>query len=822
MQNYFYERDELSPKIYAYSDTSFPGMLKIGYTTRSVETRIKEQYPIVRPGEKTYTIEIDTPAVKLSGETFTDKEVHKVLNGLNRKIEGEWYRCTKEEVIAAIAAVKEERTLDLQRTRNFLPRPEQQEAVSKAKEYFTNQLRDSSRSPHFLWNCKMRFGKTFATYKLATEMNWSKMLVLTFKPAVKHAWKEDLLTHVDFKDWKFVTKEDQEVIDQDSDRFVCFGSLQDFLGKTKLGGVKSLNEWVHNIEWDCVIFDEYHFGAWRDNTKEMFVSSSERAKDVTSETGTIDIDLMSNELPIKSSTFLYLSGTPFKVLHSGEFIEEQIFSWTYSDEQKAKVDWSGDGNPYISLPRMVMMTYEMPDSVKSVLQNSGIDYFDLNEFFKATGEGEEATFIFEKEVQMWLNFIRGSDIASMFDSIRSKDGIPLPFGSTKLLSAITHSFWFLPNVASCFAMRNLLLGNHNKFFHDYKVVVAAGPAAGLGDEALKPVLKAMENPLKTKSITLSCMKLTTGVTVPPWSAVFMLRSIKSPETYFQTAFRCQSPWQLTNPSGTDPNEAVNLKPICYVFDFDPNRALQQIADYSCKLSSDSLNPEQQVDQFIEFLPVLAFDGQLMREVNAAGVLDIALSGTTATLLARRWESAALVNVDDITLSKILANEEAMKVLGNIEAFRGLNADLTTIISKNEELRAKKSNRNDENDKSLKKEISEDEKEIRNKRVEIRDKLIKFATRIPIFMYLTDFRENILQDVIRKLEPQLFQKVTGLTLAEFELLVSLNVFNTKLMDDAIYKFKRYEDASLRYAGVEKHDFKNIGLWSKTVTDQSSNI
>lgn len=818
MSNYFYERTDLNPRIYAYKDTQFPGLLKVGYTDRDVVTRIKEQYAIKRPGSKTYEIVIDESALRSDGSSFHDTDVHRLLDAHNFRVEGEWFKCSSQQVLAAISGVRERTSLSLTRTQNFAPRPEQQEAVTKTALYFRGQLAEGNKSPHFLWNCKMRFGKTFAAYKLAQEMNWSKVLVMTFKPAVKSAWQEDLLSHTDFIDWKFITKNESHLVNTDDDRFVCFGSLQDFLGKNNLGGVKALNEWVHNIEWDCVIFDEYHFGAWRENSKDLFSHCSESNTDVISETGEPSIDILNNELPIQSNSFLYLSGTPFKVLGSGEFIEEQIFNWTYTDEQREKKNWSGENNPYAALPKMVLMTYQLPDKLRGLIKPGELDSFELNEFFKAEGIDREATFAHESEVQLWLNFIRGADLSSLVDNLASNNEIPLPYGSTNLLSALNHTFWFLPNVAACFAMRNLLRQKQNNFFNDYKIIVAAGAQAGLGDAALVPVLKAIDNPLESKTITLSCMKLTTGVTVPPWSAVLMLRNISSPETYFQTAFRCQSPWTLKNPSGTNPNETEILKPICYVFDFDPNRALQKIADYSCRLSTNEGNPEKQVEEFIEFLPVLAYDGHSMREINAAGVLDIALSGTSATLLARRWESPALVNVDDLTLSRILADPRAMTALGNIEAFRSLNVDIQNILSKSKELKKKKASKND-SDNRLKKEITEQEKELKNKRTEVRDKLIKFATRIPIFMYLTDYREHSLEDVIMKIEPQLFKRVTGLTLSDFELLISLNVFNSELMDDAVYKFKRYEDASLKYTGIERHEFKNIGLWSKVITNPS---
>lgn len=222
---------------------------------------------------------------------------------------------------------------------------------------------------------------------------------------------------------------------------------------------------------------------------------------------------------------------------------------------------------------------------------------------------------------------------------------------TRLLNVLSHTFWFLPNVASCYAMYNLLQQKQNSFYHDYRINVCAGTKAGIGVDALEPVQKSMGDPLTTKTITLSCGKLTTGVTVKPWTGIFMLRNLKSPETYFQAAFRVQSPWTVRTGSGTD-----------------------QI---------------------------------------------------------------------------------------------------------------------------------------------IQEKLIKFATRVPIFMYLTDYRERSLKDVITQLEPGLFKKVTGLDVKDFNLLVELNVFNASLMNDAIFKFKRYEDSSLSYTGLDKHENEDVGGWDTVV-------
>jgi SOS-response transcriptional repressor LexA len=263
-----------------------------------------------------------------------------------------------------------------------------------------------------------------------------------------------------------------------------------------------------------------------------------------------------------------------------------------------------------------------------------------------------------------------------------------------------------------------------------------------------------------------------------------------------------------------------VKKVCYVFDFALDRALKQISDYSCRLNVGESNPEKKVDEFIKFLPVLAYDGSSMRQVNAVDILDMAMSGTSATLLAKRWESALLVNVDNDTLKRLMANEKAMDALMRIEGFRSLNTEIETIINKSEAVKkAMKSGK--KLTPKEKRELSQEEKEYKSKRKEIQEKLIKFATRIPVFMYLTDYREMSLVDVITDLEPELFKRVTGLNVKDFELLVSLNVFNEGLMNDAVYKFKRYEDASLTYTGIDKHTGENVGLYNTVLSREDYN-
>lgn len=828
--DFFAQRPEITPTIYAYKlngVASHEGYIKVGYTERDVEVRVKEQ---MHTSGVPYTILMKEVAMCPDGSCFTDHDVHTILkrNGFRQLNAGEdrneWFNCTVNDVKAAVRELRTGEIANTRRTADFKMRPEQYTAVQRTIEYYKSAKKDEpDKAPKFLWNAKMRFGKTFASYELCRKMDFKRVLVLTFKPAVESAWHEDLQTHIHFDGWQFISNKDAHNNKIDIDKafnnadkskpIVVFGSFQDLLGTNENGGIKAKNEFIHTTHWDIVIFDEYHFGAWRENAKKLFENPDDEA-DADFDMEKYQIEEAGNAynesfLPITTGYYLFLSGTPFRAINSGEFIEDQIYNWTYSDEQRAKNNWVGSGNPYLSLPRMVMMTYKIPESIRYIAQQGEFNEFDLNVFFSAKGKGEEARFVYENEVQKWLDLVRGAYLPSSIDDLKlgQDKRPPMPYSDTRLLNVLTHTLWFLPNVASCFAMYNLLQQKQNTFYQDYKINVCAGTKAGIGLDAVRPVVNSMGNPLATKTITLSCGKLTTGVTIKPWTGIFMLRNLKSPETYFQAAFRVQSPWTVQNENG----DSEIMKQECYVFDFALDRALRQISDYSCRLNVDETNPEKKVAEFISFLPVLAYDGSTMKAINAQDILDIAMAGTSATLLAKRWESALLVNVDNDTLNRLINNKEALDALMRIEGFRNLNSDIETIINKSEAVKKAKKEGVDKLTPKEKKELSDEEKEYKSMRKQIQEKLIKFATRVPVFMYLTDYRERCLKDVITQLEPGLFKKVTGLNVNDFELLCSIGVFNASLMNDAIFKFKRYEDASLTYTGIDKHESDEIGGW-----------
>ena len=260
--------------------------------------------------------------------------------------------------------------------------------------------------------------------------------------------------HIDFEGWQYISNKDARNnnlnIDQEFNRadksrsIVVFGSFQDLLGTNENGGIKTKNEFIHSTNWDLVIFDEYHFGAWKERAKELFEKEDEE-NEVDFDAEKYQKDEASNAinetwLPISTQYYLFLSGTPFRAINTGEFIEEQIFNWTYSDEQRAKTEWKGSGNPYIALPRMVMLTYRMPDEIQEVAKQGEFNEFDLNVFFAAEGRGANARFKYENEVQKWLNLIRGSYLPASIDDMKlgQDKRPPMPFRQICLLNGKTN------------------------------------------------------------------------------------------------------------------------------------------------------------------------------------------------------------------------------------------------------------------------------------------------------------------------------------------------------------------------------------------------
>lgn len=402
------ERPEARLRIYAWSTSDIPkyvGCLKVGQTTQDVNVRIKQSHG---QAKLAYTLEVDEPADRPDGSFFRDSDVRDRLKVKGfENVELEWMRCTADDVLTAIRELQTGQALTGHHHEDFEMRAEQAEAVHKTATYYESIWAESDAAvPRFLWNAKMRFGKTFAAYQLAKRLGAKRVLVVTFKPAVEDAWETDLTSHVDFEGWQYLSKANGgDPMKANKKRpLVYFGSFQDLLGR-KNGQIKAKNEWLHWVDWDLVIFDEYHFGAWRDSAKELFegedddVAKKELAAEYASVLDEFDegLEALSGEesdfLPISSRAYLYLSGTPFKALATGEFIEEQIFNWTYTDEQRAKQEFSAKypdrWNPYGALPEMRLLTYQMPDELIAIASQGEFDEFDLNAFFEATGRATQ-------------------------------------------------------------------------------------------------------------------------------------------------------------------------------------------------------------------------------------------------------------------------------------------------------------------------------------------------------------------------------------------------------------------------------------------------
>jgi len=816
------------PKIYAYSfgvwataawkgQRDGVGVIKVGFTERDdVNIRIKEQINNVKLPETTpYSLLLAESAFTVQGHSFTDHAVHKALKsmGVHRIGKSEWFEASLEEVKAAIYAVKTSAPPSPGLPRlNFRPRPEQTDAVDVTARYF-KKAKSAGHAPHFLWNAKMRFGKTFTTYQLAKKLDWKRILVLTYKPAVENSWRNDLYGHEDFKEWRFKGKEDEIPNLDDASPLVWFASFQDVLGTDAAGQPKTKNLGLYGHSWDAIVIDEYHFGAWGDVARELYAGDvDEETEGDPSEKAELEAETFADNFveqfeagqDLKTDHFLYLSGTPFRAIAQGEFLEDQIFNWTYSDEQRAKREWKDTKrpNPYAALPTMHILTYEMPEKLRERAQNQKAE-FSLTEFFKTKKTEGAVTFLHQNDVQQWLDILRGQNLA-LYPSLSDREAPPFPYKEVNLREALRHTIWYLPSVDSCTAMQNLLSAPHNTFFNEYTVIKAAGKEAKIGAKALPPVEAAISKlPQETKSITLTCGKLLTGVTVPAWTGIFMLRELKSPETYFQAAFRVQSPWATSIADAEEGGEKqIVLKEHCYVFDFAPNRALSQIVQYALNLGSQQIerqDRETAVRELLDFMPVLAFEGQSMNSLNAEKLIDYLTHGITSSMLAKRWNSPELVNFDMAAMEAVLANEELLASLEQIDDYRAIRDELTAIVAVNKELAPKV---------QAKEKLGKAEKsvqdEAKKRREDIRQKLRKFIARLPVFMYLTDNREKSISDLITQVEPDLFKHVTQLRVRDFEMLMDARVFNEKKMDDAVWKFREFERPSLGYGLNDEFD------------------
>lgn len=597
------------PIIYCYTTPEIArhnGWVKIGYSEQDAEKRIGQQ---THTADVEYHIEWSKNATfdDGSGELFRDSDFHSYLVkcGVKRQKGTEWFQISPSEAKSKLDEFRENR--GIKKTNNVIPyrlRNEQNEAVERAQDYFTIHERGE-----FLYNAKPRFGKTLTVYDLAKRMGLEKVLIVTNRPVIANSWYEDYCKFLGFESgFLFVSEVDalktqahvlsrrqyiDEIIKGDvGKRCIEFVSLQDLKGSVYFGGHLNKLEEVAHMEWDMLVIDEAHEGV-----------------------DTYKTDIAFDR--IKRKHTLHLSGTPFKALANDKFPTNAIYNWTYADEQKAKANWKsvdGDPNPYENLPKLNMYTYQMSEIIRDELIQ-GVEVngeteeyaFDLNEFFATNERGF---------------FVHNSSVDRFLDAMTMQT--KFPFSTPELRNELKHTLWLLNRVDSAKALAKKLEKHH--VFKDYKVVLAAGDGRLDESEEAQKSFDKVKSAIETyeKTITLSVGQLTTGVTIPEWTAVMMLSSIKSPGLYMQAAFRAQNPCLFSNGS------EFFRKKDAYVFDFDPARTLIIFEAFANDLSSDTSGGkgdtgtrEDHVRELLNFFPVIGEDEEgEMIELDAAKVLSI--------------------------------------------------------------------------------------------------------------------------------------------------------------------------------------------------------
>lgn len=822
--------------IYETPKSKKEGSIKIG-DAFDPEKRIREQFNTASAfdsSDSDYEILMITEAVRNDGTEFRDYDIHKILEqkGYPRhRIESddktkitEYHKIGIESVRHLINEYKNGKSpeeIDIERYQSFSMRPEQEDAVNKTITHFS-QNKAKGSTVEMLWNAKMRFGKTFTAYQLARKMGLSKVLILTYKPAVQDAWQSDLEHHVDFKGYVFLCKESLSNINYHLDRgnrVVAFASYQDILGEGSDGKtIKEKHDELFDAHWDLIIIDEFHYGSGTEKAKDLIADQSLTKKEykeaiseafpeedeessVERESVRVDEEVSKS---IRSDYRLFLSGTPFKALADSRFDSSAIFNWTYTDEQRAKERWAIDHpkdiekNPYKYLPKIKLYAYKVSDELIEAGIQEGKDEFSLNYFFKTKNK----KFINEEAVRKWLRIISGMPERSEDNALGQIEDneykiSPFPFDAEgPLAQDLDHTLWYLNRVDSAMALK-ALLEDHPIFKH-YTIIMAAGKGIKSGYDAVGEVRGKIES--SKRSITISVGKLTTGVSIPEWKGVLFLRDTDSPENYFQTAFRAQTPYEDT--------KTKRIKDTCYIIDFSPNRSLRLLTSYSEKLTDDSrlTSSQSRIAEFIKYLPVLKVEGNSMSEMDAQEVLTFDLSGIDSKGLGQRFIERKNIVVTSNTIDAINACEEnqhrCQEIFNKIKMYKRFigasdsdmknsDAEVANLDANNKKVK-KLTTKLDKDDKDKKKELDKAEKDLKSEREKVRELLLTLLSRIPIFMYLTDASEENLEQVLAEDKDDLFRKTTGIQVSDFRFLKEMGLIKVDSLDGYIQKFRELEN------------------------------
>lgn len=671
--------------------------------------------------------------------SFNDKEVHNVLerSGVKKKVfdtvnkANEWFITDLETVKRAITAVKEGRSSlsSAEVTREYSPivfRPEQQEAISKTKKQF-------EKGNQMLWNAKMRFGKTLSALQVVKDMEFQHTLILTHRPVVDAGWFEDFgKIFYDRKDFAYGSKNNGENFGSLERRaeinglhYVYFASMQDLRGSELVGGNFDKNNEVFATDWDLIIVDEAHEG-----------TQTELGKAVM------------GELVKEHTKVLRLSGTPFNLMD--DFKEDEIYTWDYVMEQRAKVSWDelhfGDPNPYASLPTLNIYTYDLGRLLHEFLDEDVA--FNFKEFFRVN---ESGSFCHEKDVRAFLNLLTKEDKDSLY-----------PYANEEYRNIFRHTLWMVPGVKEARAL-SAMLQTHPVFQH-FKVVNVAGD--GDQDEESRDALEAVEqaigkDPDATRTITLSCGRLTTGVSVKAWTAVFMLSGSynTAASSYMQTIFRVQTPATING----------RMKEQCYVFDFAPDRTLKVIAEtakISSKAGKTSQSDRKAMGEFINFCPIISIEGSQMNRFDVPRMLEQLKRVYVERVVRNGFEDNSLYNdelmkLDDLELQEF---DDLKKIIGQTKAMPKTNqVDINSQGLNNEEYDEK-----EKLEKKPKKELTEEERkrlEELKKKTKNREAAISIlrgiSIRMPLLIYgaeLSDESQEITIDNFASLiDPQSWEE-----------------------------------------------------------------
>lgn len=643
------------PQIYAYvlpNRSEDNGWIKIGYTEReNVDVRIKEQTSTAAFTEPYRKLWTEPAKFNYSDKYFKDQQLHSYLQKfkhVKRRVHSEWfyYDGNPDKAHQDFEDFINNKLQQSEQKLTYKLRDEQEQAVKTTIEYFNLHFKGE-----FLWNAKPRFGKTLTTYDLIRRLQMMKVLIVTNRPAIANSWFDDfekfiawhneycfISTSESLKDRAVLTREQylknlDSNIQSETMGQITFISLQDLKGSKYFGGMYDKLKWVRDLQWNLLVIDEAHEGV-----------------------DTLKTDVAFDK--IKRDFTLYLSGTPFKAIASGKFKEEQIYNWTYADEQQAKIRYlvNEENNPYRELPRLNLFSYQMSKMITAEVEKgaqigeNNIDYaFDLNEFF-ATDDDEK--FIHEKDVKKWLNSLTHNE--------------KYPFSTPELRNELKHTFWILNRVNSARALQRLL--KRHPVFENYEIILAVGNDKGTGDDQVinQNAFNRVKNAIKNynKTITISVGQLTTGVTIPEWTGILMLSNIKSSSLYMQAAFRSQNPWIYKE------NDKIKQKENAYVFDFAPERTLQIYDEFANNLLRETSNGlgtsqtrEKNIRQLLNFFPVIAEDDEgKMVKLNVNQILTIPKSIKAKEVVKRGF----MCNLLFKNISRIFTSEGARAILEKIK------------------------------------------------------------------------------------------------------------------------------------------------------------